>query len=221
LDDDFVVLEHAEVGVTVTSFIARREIGDIGVEWPHIVGVGEAEVFVEAMAQREKLGRVAKMPFAKNGGSVAALFDELGESHFVVANPDFGAWAERAVDTEAIWVAAGEQTATGSGADGLRDVEIAEDAALRRKPIEIWSHETFCAEHSDVRIALIVGEDDDYVRELSMGDASSECLAVEQPDDEEESKGQFMSKRNRSRPPRLSRAASGTSHADIGHQRGV
>jgi len=52
------------------------------------------------------------MPFAEDSGGVAALFDELGESHFVVANADLGVRAERAVDAEAIRVAAGEEAAT-------------------------------------------------------------------------------------------------------------
>jgi hypothetical protein len=81
-DNDFVVFEHAEVGI-----IAFPVFGING--WPHIVGVGEAEVFIEAMAQRQKLRRIAQVPFAENGSGVAALFDELGESHFVVADADF------------------------------------------------------------------------------------------------------------------------------------
>ena len=105
------------------------------------------------------------MPFAEDGSGVAALFDELGKGHLVVADADFGARAERAVDAEAIWVAAGEQAATRRGANGLGDVEIAEDAALRGEPIQIGCDEAFRAENANIRVPLVVGEDDDDVGE--------------------------------------------------------
>ena len=121
------------------------------------------------------------MPFAENGGGVAALFDEFGESHFVRADADFGARAERAVNAEAVWIASGEEPATGSGADGLGDVEIAEDAALGREAIEVGSDETFRAEDADVGVALVVGEDDDDVGELRPTACSPETgLAAQQ-----------------------------------------
>src|SRR5262245_20553091 len=100
------------------------------------------------------------MPFAEDGSGVAALFDELGKSHFVVADADFRARSERAMNAESIWIAPGEQAATRRGANGLGDVEIAEDAALRGEAIEIGSDESFRAKNADVRVALIVSEDD-------------------------------------------------------------
>src|SRR5947209_390532 len=105
------------------------------------------------------------MPFAEDSGGVAALSDELGKSHFVIAEADFGTRAERAVNAEAIWVKTGEEAATGGGADRLRDVEIAENAALGGEAIEIGRDEAFCAEDADVSVALVVGKDDDDVRE--------------------------------------------------------
>src|SRR5436309_3014186 len=105
------------------------------------------------------------MPLAENGGGIAALFDELGESHFVVADTDFGTRPKRAMNTEAIWVAAGKEATTRGGADGLGDMEIAEDAALRGEAVEVGSDEPFRAEDTDIRVALIVGEDDDDVGE--------------------------------------------------------
>ncbi len=81
-DDDFVVFEHAEVGiVTFTVFSIN--------DWPHVVGIREAEVFIEAVPQGEELRGIAEMPFAEDGGGIATLFDELGEGHFVVADADF------------------------------------------------------------------------------------------------------------------------------------
>ena len=46
------------------------------------------------------------------------------------------------------------------------DVEVAKDAALRGEAIEVGSDKTFCAKDADISVALVVGEDDDDVREL-------------------------------------------------------
>jgi hypothetical protein len=70
------------------------------------------------------------------------------------------------MNAEAIWIATGKQAATRGGADRLGDMKVAEYAALRCETIEVGSDETFCAEHADVRVALIVGEDDDDIGEL-------------------------------------------------------
>jgi len=48
----------------------------------------------------------------------------------------------------------------------LSYVEVAEDAALRGEAVEVGSDETFRAEDADVGVALVVGEDNDDVREL-------------------------------------------------------
>ena len=109
------------------------------------------------------------MPLAKDGGGVAALFDELRKGHFVAADSDFRAWSECAVNAESIWVAASEQAATGGRADRLRNVEVAEDAALRGESIKIGSDEPFRAEDTNVSVALVVGQNDDDIRQFRTG----------------------------------------------------
>ena len=120
------------------------------------------------------------MPFAKNCGGVATLFYEFGKSHFVGADADFGARPKRPVDAEAIWITTGKQSATGSRADGLGDMKIAENATLRRETIQIRSDKTFCAEDTDVRIALVVRENDDYVGKVRASAGRSQCTRVGQ-----------------------------------------
>ena len=125
------------------------------------------------------------MPFAEDGGGVATLLNQLGKSHFIVAEADFGARAKSAVDAEAIGIAAGEQAATGRGANRLGDVEVAEDTPLRGEAVEIGSDETLCAEDADVGVALVVGKDDD---DVGKGRRSGEGEIVRQAETDE--KGQ-------------------------------
>lgn len=60
-------------------------------------------------------------------------------------------------------IAASQQGATGGGTDGLGDVEIAENASLRSQVVEIRGFETFRAKDPDIRVALIIGENDNEV----------------------------------------------------------
>jgi hypothetical protein len=59
-------------------------------------------------------------------------------------------------------------------------MEVPENAALRRKPIEVGSDEAFRAKDADVGVALIVSEDDDDVRELGAFSGGCEGGGVQQ-----------------------------------------
>jgi hypothetical protein len=56
---------------------------------PHVVGVGQPVVLIEAVLEREKLFVMTQMPFSKEGGGVALLFYQLGEEDFALADPMF------------------------------------------------------------------------------------------------------------------------------------
>ena len=57
-----------------------------GMVRPHVVGVREAEILVEAVPRREELRRIAQMPFAENRGRVTACLEHLCNSQFLVAD---------------------------------------------------------------------------------------------------------------------------------------
>ena len=64
----------------------RIILGVGGVVRPHVVGVREAEILVEAVSRREELRRIAQMPFAENRGRVTACLEHLCNSQFLVAD---------------------------------------------------------------------------------------------------------------------------------------
>src|SRR6218665_2362841 len=57
-------------GRILGSFLPR-------VQRPHIMRIGYAVVFIEALLQRKELPLAAKVPFAKNTGRVTLCFDNL------------------------------------------------------------------------------------------------------------------------------------------------
>jgi len=100
------------------------------------------------------------------------LFEQLGERHFVVIDPVFGVRSERAVNAKAIRIAARQQRRARRRTHWLGDVKIRELAAFPRQAIKVRSLESFRAEHADIAVALIVGENDANVRQaLRSGDS--------------------------------------------------
>ena len=76
---------------------------------PHVVGVRQAEVFVEAVPHREELRMMAEVPLARHAGRVTLLLEDLGHRHFVRVDTDARTRPERTVNADAVVVTAGEQ----------------------------------------------------------------------------------------------------------------
>src|SRR5437867_4305222 len=98
-------------------------------ERPHVIGIGQAEIVIETMAQRQKVRGITEVPLAENRSAITALLVEFSQRHLVGAQADLGARAQSAVNAKAIGVTAGEQGGARSRAYRLGDVEIPEDAA--------------------------------------------------------------------------------------------
>ena len=67
------------------------------------------------------------------------------------------------MNADAIGITAGQQAGPRCRANRLRHMKVGELAALGGQLVQIGRGETLCAEHADVGITLIVGEDDDDV----------------------------------------------------------
>ena len=67
------------------------------------------------------------------------------------------------MNAQSVWIATRKQGGSGGRTHRLGDVEIAEDSALSCEMIEIGCLEAFGTEHTDVRVALVVSENDNYV----------------------------------------------------------
>jgi len=156
-----------DFGVNHGFVFDQREIGKPfaggGMKGPHIVGVGEPEVFIEAVSGGEELGQMAKVPFTVDGGIVTQRFEDFGDGGFVRVYPDFRLGAECALNSDTIRIAAGEQSGSGSRADGLSSVEVGEADAFFGHLIEIRRFDIGRAEDADILITLVVGEDNHEV----------------------------------------------------------
>jgi hypothetical protein len=154
---------------------------------PHVVGVWEAEEFIEAVVNREKRRVMTEVPFAENGGGVTFLLHQFGERHFVFVKTHFSIWAEGTLNADAIGIATSEEGGAGSGADRLSDVKAGKTAAFAGEAIEVRGFDVFGAKGGDVGIAKVISEDqDDVWRAIGGGDGMNE--------ERENSEGDFRKK---------------------------
>ena len=130
---------------------------------PHVIGVGQAEIIIEAMLHRQKLFVMAQVPFAVTGGGIAFLFADLSQSHLTCVDAVGCLGAECAENAYAHIVTAGEQSRSRGAAHGLGYIKICELAAFPGHAVEMWRGVSLRAKGADVGVAHVVHEDDDDV----------------------------------------------------------
>ena len=142
----------------------RVILGFLGVERPHVVRVGKAEVFVKAMAGGKELRMMTQVPFAENGRCIVPGFDQLRERGLPVADTMVAFRTKRAEDADAVRVAARQQGRPRCAADRLRHIKAGETPPFPGQAVKIRSGEPAGAEDSHVSVALIVGVNDHNIR---------------------------------------------------------
>ena len=135
----------------------------------HVVGVGDAEVFVEAALRRQVLRLMAEVPLADAHGLVALRFQQGGERGLGLGETGLIRRHEHVGHAGSGGVAAGEQRRPRRGANGIGGIELREAHALRRHAVQV-GRANFGAVTAEVAIAEIVGVDhDDVGRALRRG----------------------------------------------------
>lgn len=85
--DDFLVLDQRKVRPLFKP-LSHREVSDVGMIGPHVVGVWDTEVFIESVVGREQFFRAPEMPLTVDGGGVSFLFEKIGDGGFVMVEAD-------------------------------------------------------------------------------------------------------------------------------------
>ena len=147
-------------------FLARRvgrSVHVLGMLGPHVVGIGQPKILVEAVLERQEFGMVSQVPLAEDGRRVSLLSAEFSQGHFVGVNAHFGGRSECAGNADPSVIAAGHQTGSRRRADGRRDDEVGETHSIAGHLIEMRCRIVLRAERTNVRVAHVVNEDDDDV----------------------------------------------------------
>ena len=134
----------------------------LGGDTPHVVGIGDAKVGIEALSSWEKLDLVAKMPLAEATRGVAGITEIVGdgmlgriESLVTLGKEDAGNGNPRGV-------AAGEQLGSRRGAD-RSGVEAGQLHALLGHAVEVGGAVVGRAEGADIAVAHVIDKNDDEV----------------------------------------------------------
>ena len=136
----------------------------------HVVGIRDAEVFVEAAFRRQVLRLMAEVPLADAHGLVALRLEHGGESGLRIGETGLVRRHEDVGHAGAGGVAAGEQRRARRGANRIGGIELREADSLRRHAVQVGRAD-FGTVAADVAIAQIVAVDHhDVGRALRRGD---------------------------------------------------
>jgi hypothetical protein len=142
----------------------RRNSFRDGMKRAVVVGVRDAEPFVETATCGQKLRMMTEVPFAERRGGVALLLEEFAEELFPRMQAGRAGVVQGAAHADAIGITAGHQCRARRGADRLRNIETREPRALRGETIDVRRADVFRAVTTDIAVAKIVGEDEHDVR---------------------------------------------------------
>lgn len=157
--DDGVIFDQRQVRPAFQSFF-HRQLSYFRMEGPHVVAVGQTEVLIEAVLERQEGEMVSEVPFAEAGGGVVFLSADFRECGFVRVDTDAALRSEGSLDTDSDVVAAGQQGGPRSRTDGLSDVEIGEAASSCGEFCEVWCELWVAAEGRWIGVAHIVHENE-------------------------------------------------------------
>lgn len=181
--DGVLVQQVSEVTARLHRVLALAQfVGAIEIFVAIVIRVAEqrAEVFVEAVPRGIELRRVAKMPLAKRASCVPGglehfrdarlacwkakrMFVRLLDPLVAYAPELLGGETHGPLKSHALLPTAGDERATGWGADGGIGVEVGELHSLSREAVNVRRPNVLRAIAAEVRVTHVVHEDEDDV----------------------------------------------------------
>ena len=142
-----------------------------GVEMAGAGVVLGAEPMVEALVARLGLGGSVELavavPFAEVAGGIAGSLQLLGDGHLADAQVHGMAAGNRAVNADAVWIAAGEQPRAAGGADRGRRIAGGQPQPFGRQPVQPGCLDGRMSVTGQVTVAQVVAEDDQDVGSIA------------------------------------------------------
>ena len=127
---------------------------------PHVIGIGNALIFIEALGQRHKWKLVAEMPFTEAAGLVPSFFENLGYgSFFWIQTPLICGENHTSTHLNTVGVAPSQKSGSGGGAGGGTDVKVGEFHSFLRHPVQVRGG-VIGTKGSNVPIPHVIGEND-------------------------------------------------------------
>ncbi|OPZ22818.1 MAG: hypothetical protein BWZ10_00236 [candidate division BRC1 bacterium ADurb.BinA364] len=146
----------------------KRRIVLVGLG-PHVVAVGQAEIAIEAVVDRQMRGQMPQVPFADAGRGIAAVAQDFGDGALARIEARPRARREHAGDADADRIAARHQRGARRRTDGRGDIERRQSHAFGGHAVDVRRFDIRRAEAAQVLIALVVGEDQHEIRRTAGG----------------------------------------------------
>ena len=129
----------------------------------HVIGIGEAEVFVKALVEWEEAFFIAEVPFAEDARGVVLLLTDFGKGGLLGGQTGLAVGAEGTEESDTVGITAGQQGAAAGRADRLGRIETGELRPFLGELIEMRRGIALGAEGPDVAVAEVIHVDDDDV----------------------------------------------------------
>jgi len=134
----------------------------------HVVGIGNPEIAVEAMVQRQVARGVAQVPLADNGGRVTLFTQRLRKGDFPLGQAAGGPGIKHPPGRVSTHPAAhrqapGQDRRSAGCADRRGHVKVGELDPFHRHPVKVRRADAWMTVYAQVAITLVVGEDQDDV----------------------------------------------------------
>ena len=152
------------IGIAFAQRQRRIVLRTLWMPRPHVVGVGDAPPFVEAVLRRQERLPVAEMPLAVERRRVALSAAEFRERQRVLRHACRRSRPQGARDPDPMRIAPGEQRCPRGGADRLRHREVRGTQPFTGHRIEARRLDARASVAGEIAVAEVVGEDDHDVR---------------------------------------------------------
>jgi hypothetical protein len=125
----------------------------------------EPEELVEPPPHRVEPLLHSQMPFPERGGAIACCFQPIGDCRFAEGKSDLSlARFEIELVPKPLLIAARQEASTRRAAVRTADIGIRESDTLAGQPIDVRSGNITGSVHADVRVAHVIGHDQEDVR---------------------------------------------------------
>ena len=131
----------------------------------HIVGVWNSVIRIKSVSRRKRFRMMPEMPLTHASRRVAKRLHMIGDRILVAVQSIVGLWKQNVtVHSDALWVAACQQSCARWRANRAGDIEACELATLGSHLIDVGSLDRLGPKAPEVVVSLVIGEDNDEVR---------------------------------------------------------
>ena len=130
---------------------------------PHVVGIGQPQIFIESLLHRQQVRMVPQVPLPEHSRGITLGLHHFSKSGFIRIQPGPALWPQRPIDPQPCRITTRQQSRPRRRAHRRRHIKVGKPHPLRRHPVKVGRGVTLRPLHPDVAVALVVGIDHHHI----------------------------------------------------------